>query len=111
MAKIKHLKSATSGKEKGQMTTEKLVAQSLARRFPLYESGRNLVGFLKGMVSSGLTDHITDLLRGHSREMQKEITDSIRIHILWGEVDLVGLRHVDDELEKIFDWYDEDILF
>lgn len=111
MAKIRHLKSATSGKKKDQKAVNLMIAQSLARRFPLFEPGRNLVGFLKGMVSSGLTDHITDLLRGYSREMQKEITNSIRIHILWGEVDLVGLRHVDDELEKIFDWYDEDILY
>lgn len=89
---------------------ENLVAQSLSERFPLFESGRNVVGFLKGMVSSGLTDFITDLLRGHSREMQNEIADSIRIHVIWGEIDLTGVRHVDDELERIFDWLDDDII-
>jgi hypothetical protein len=45
-------------------------------------------------------------LRGHTREMQGEIADSIRIYIVFQEIDLTGVRHVDDELEKIFEMYD-----
>lgn len=109
MAKNKKSKSDKKDKEKVQKDIEQLVARSLARRFPLFETGRCVVGFLKGMVSSGLTDCITDLLRGHSREMQNEIADSIRIYCLWQEIDLTGVKHVDDVLEKIFDWYDDDL--
>ena len=97
--------------KKDQQTLERLFAQSLARRFPIYEISRCTIGFLRGMVSQALTDHIADFLRGYGREMQNAICDSIRIHILWGEIDLVGVKHVDDELEKIFDWYDEDVSF
>lgn len=109
MAKRKTIKAAKNGKEKVQKDIEQIVAESLAKRFPLYESGRCVVGFLKGMVSSGLTDCITDLLRGHSREMQNEIADSIRIYCLWQEIDLTGVKHVDDVLERIFEWFDNDI--
>ena len=69
--------------KKDRETLDCMADQYMARKFPLFESGRNVVGFLKGMVSSGLTDCITDLLRGHSREMQNEIADSIRIYCLW----------------------------
>lgn len=111
MANKKRQKTAMSNIEKDRKIIENLVAQSLAKRFPLFEAGRNTVGFLNGMVSQALTDHITDLLRGHTREMQGEICDSIRIYVLWGEIDLTGVQHVDDALEKIFDWYDEDVSF
>ena len=124
MAKTKFKKTAHGTKSEGsvalgqeemikrdQQTLEHLFAQSLARRFPLYESGRCTIGFLNGMVSQALTDHITDFLRGHSRDMQNAICDSIRIHVLWGEIDMVGVKHVDDALERIFDWYDEDVSF
>ena len=107
MAKQNTKKSALSGKEKDQKRIEQLVARSLAEKFPLYEAGRNVVGFLKGMVSKDLTDSITDLLRGHSREMQCEIADSIRIYVLWQEIDLTGVQHVDDALERIFDMFDQ----
>jgi len=93
--------------KKGQQTIERLVAQSLAQRFPLYETGRNTVGFLNGMVSQELTDRITDLFRGHSRAMQGEIADSIRIYVLYQAVDLTGVKHVDNELLEIFDIYDQ----
>ena len=69
----KQKKVALSDIEKDQQTIKRLVAQSLAKKFPLYEAGRNTVGFLNGMVSQELTDRITDLFRGHSREMQNEI--------------------------------------
>lgn len=111
MANKKRQKTAMSDIENDRKIIENLVAQSLAKRFPLFEAGRNTVGFLNGMVSQALTDHITDLLRGHTREMQGEICDSIRIYVLWGEIDLTGVQHVDDALEKIFDWYDEDVSF
>lgn len=111
MAKFNHSKSDKNGKEKVQKDIEQIVAESLAKRFPLFEAGRNTVGFLNGMVSQALTDHITDLLRGHTREMQGEICDSIRIYVLWGEIDLTGVQHVDDALEKILNWYDEDVSF
>ena len=96
--------------KKGQQTIERLVAQSLAQRFPLYETGRNTVGFLNGMVSQELTDRITDLLRGHSREMQNEIADSIRIYVVYQAIDLTGVMHVDNELLEIFDLYDSILL-
>ena len=96
-------------KGKVQLDFEHMVAQSLAEKFPLYEAGRNVVGFLKGMVSEGLTDSITDLLRGHSREMQCAIADSIRIYVLWQVIDLTGVKHVDDALERIFDLYNDDL--
>ena len=102
--------SVTLGQEelikRDRETLERLTPQFLARKFPLYEAGRNVVGFLDGMVSYAITERVTDLLRGHTREMQGEIADSIRIYILFQEIDLTGVRHVDDELEKIFEMYD-----
>ena len=92
-------------KEKGQQTVEHMTAQSLEQRYPLYEDGRNVVGFLK-IMGKELTERITDLLRGHSRKMQGAIADSIRIYIVYETVDLTGVKHVDDELLKIFDMYD-----
>ena len=106
MAKNKQSKSAKNGKEKVQKDIEQIVAESLARKFPLYEAGRNVVGFLNGMVTNAITERVTDLLRGHTREMQGEIADSIRIYIVFQEIDLTGVRHVDDELERIFEMYD-----
>ena len=103
--------SVTLGQEelikRDRETLEHMFAQYIARKFPIYEAGRNVVGFLKGMVSEGLTDSITDLLRGHSREMQCEIADSIRIYVLWQVIDLTGVQHVDDALERIFDMFDQ----
>jgi len=93
-------------KEKGQQTVERMTAQSLEQRYPLYEDGRNVVGFLK-IVSKQLTERITDLLRGHSREMQGAIADSIRIYVVYETIDLTGVKHVDDELLEIFDLYDQ----
>ena len=110
MAKVKKAKPASGGKEKDQQTIDRMVAQSLAKRFPLFEAGRNTVGFLNGMVSQALTDHITDLLRGHTREMQGEIADAIKIYVIFQEIDLVGVKHVDDELLEIFDMYDSILL-
>lgn len=92
--------------KKDQQAIERLFAQSLAQRFPLYEAGRNTVGFLKGMVSQELTDRITDLLRGHSRAMQEEIADCIRIYVVYRDIDLTGVKHVDDELLEIFEQFD-----
>ena len=106
MANSSKTKSAKSGKEKVQKDIEQIVAESLARKFPLYEAGRNVVGFLDGIVGNAITERVTDLLRGHTREMQGEIADSIRIYIVFQEIDLTGVRHVDDELEKIFEMYD-----
>ena len=94
-----------SGKD--QQAMERMNAQSLAQKFPLYEAGRNTVGFLKGMVSQTLTDRITDLFRGLCRKMQGEIADSIRIYVVYQTIDLTGVKHVDDELLEIFDSYDE----
>lgn len=105
--------SVTLGQEelikKDRETLDRMFARYIAWKFPLYEAGRNVVGFLKGMVSKDLTDSITDLLRGHSREMQCEIADSIRIYVLWQVIDLTGVQHVDDALERIFDWYNDDL--
>lgn len=105
--------SVTLGQEelikKDRETLDRMFARYIAWKFPLYEAGRNVVGFLKGMVSKDLTDSITDLLRGHSREMQCEIADSIRIYVLWQEIDLTGVQHVDDALERIFERYNDDI--
>ena len=106
MAK-KQKKIALGDIEKDQQAIERKVAQSLAQRFPLYEAGRNTVGFLNGMVSQELTDRITDLLRGHSREMQGEIADAIRIYVIYQEIDLTGVKHVDDELLAIFEMFDQ----
>lgn len=106
MAKFNHSKSDKNGKEKVQKDIEQIVAESLARKFPLFEAGRNVVGFLDGIVGNAITERVTDLLRGHTREMQGEIADSIRIYIVFQEIDLTGVRHVDDELEKIFEMYD-----
>lgn len=96
--------------KKDQQMLERIVAQSLARRFPLYEAGRVTVGFLSGMVSQALTDRITDLFRGHSRAMQSEIADAIQIYVIYQEIDLTGVKHVDDELLEIFDMYDSILL-
>lgn len=105
--------SVTLGQEelikKDRETLDRMFAEYIAWKFPLYEAGRNVVGFLKGMVSKDLIDSITDLLRGHSREMQCEIADSIRIYVLWQEIDLTGVQHVDDALERIFERYNDDI--
>ena len=106
MKKVNQSKSAKNGKEKVQKDIEQIVAESLARKFPLYEPGRNVVGFLDGIVGCAITERVTDLLRGHTREMQGEIADSIRIYIVFQEIDLTGVRHVDDELERIFEMYD-----
>lgn len=97
-------------KKKAQQNIERMVAQSLAQRFPLYEAGRNTVGFLNGMVSQKLSDRITDLFRGHSCAMQGEIADSIRIYVIYQEIDLTGVKHVDDELLEIFEMYDSILL-
>ena len=93
-------------KEKGQQTVERMTAQSLEQRYPLYEDGRNVVGFLK-IVSKQLTERITAPLRGHSHEMQGAIADSIRIYVVYETIDLTGVKHVDDELLEIFDLYDQ----
>lgn len=106
MAKNKKSKSDKKDKEKVQKDIEQIVAESLARKFPLFEAGRNVVGFLDGIVGYAITERVTDLLRGHTREMQGEIADSIRIYIVFQEIDLTGVRHVDDELERIFEMYD-----
>ena len=106
MTKFKNSKSDKKDKEKVQKDIEQIVAESLAKKFPLYEAGRNVVGFLNGMVTNAITERVTDLLRGHTREMQGEIADSIRIYVIFQEIDLTGVRHVDDELETIFEMYD-----
>ena len=120
MAKTNSKKSAASGTKregsvalgqeemikKDQETLDRMVAQALARRFPLYEAGRNTVGFLGGMVGNIITDRITDLLRGHTREMQGAIADSIAIYVFFREIDLTGVKHVDDELLEIFEMCD-----
>ena len=103
--------SVTLGQEelikKDRETLDRMFARYIAWKFPLYEAGRNVVGFLKGMVSKDLTDSITDLLRGHSREMQGEIADSIRIYVVYQAIDLTGIKHVDNELLEIFDMFDQ----
>ena len=120
MKKVKKIKSAASGTKregsvalgqeemimKDQETLDRMVARALARRFPLYEAGRNTVGFLGGMVGNIITDRITDLLRGHTREMQGAIADSIAIYVFFREIDLTGVKHVDDELLEIFEIFD-----
>ena len=110
MKKVNQSKSAENGKEKVQKDIEQIVAESLARKFPLYEPGRCVVGFLDGIVGCAITERVTDLLRGHTREMQGEIADSIRIYVIFQEIDLTGVRHVDDELEQIFQMYDHLLL-
>lgn len=92
-------------KEKDQQANERLFAQSLAQRYPIYEDGRNVVGFLK-IMRNELADRISDLLRGHSRAMQGEIADCIRIYVVYRDIDLTGVRHVDDELLEIFEQFD-----
>ena len=94
-------------KEKDQKTLERIFAQSLAKDFPLYEAGRNVVGFLSILGSKHLTERIADLLRGHCRKMQCKIADSIRVYVLWQSIDLIGVAHIDNELMDIFDELDE----
>ena len=94
--------------EKDQQAIERMNAQSLAQKYPLFEDGRNVVGFLQ-IMGKQFTERITDLLRGHSRKMQGEIADSIRIYVVYQTIDLTGVKHVDDELLEIFDSYDENI--
>ena len=106
MAKITKSKSDKKDKEKVQKDIEQIFAESLAKKFPLFEAGRNVVGFLNGMVTNAITERVTDLLWGHTREMQGEIADSIRVYVIFQEIDLTGVRHVDDELETIFEMYD-----
>ena len=105
MTKIIDSKSFKNGKEKDQEYYERMMAQALAKRYPLYESGRNVVGFMQ-ILGKPFTDRITDLLRGHSRRMQNDIADSIRIYVMFQEIDLTGVQHVDDALEEIFEMYD-----
>ena len=95
---------------KDQQDIERWFAQSLAKDFPLYEAGRNVVGFLSILGSKHLTERIADLLRGHCRKMQCKIADSIKIYVLWQSIDLIGFAHVDNELMDIFDELDECIL-
>ena len=104
----KEMATLKSKKVKDQQANERLFAQSLAQRYPIYEDGRNVVGFLK-IMGNELTERITDLLRGHSREMQGEIADSIRIYVLYQIVDLTWLRRIDDELLEIFEMIDNNI--
>ena len=99
-------KCVQSGKEKDQKRLERMGVQSLAQRYPLFEDGRNVVGFLQ-IMSKQLTERITDLLRGHSREMQGDIADSIRIYVVYQAIDLTGIKHVDNELLEIFDMFDQ----
>ena len=106
MNKLDQNKAAQSGKEKDQKRIARMGAQSLAQRYPLFEDGRNVVGFLQ-IMSKQLTERITDLLRGHSREMQGEIADSIRIYVVYQAIDLTGVKHVDNELLEIFDMFDQ----
>lgn len=106
MAKITKSKSDKKDKEKVQKDIEQIFAESLAKKFPLFEAGRNVVGFLNGMVTNAITERVTDLLRGHTREMQGEIADAIRVYVIFQEIDLTGIRHVDDELDTIFEMYD-----
>ena len=101
---MKRSNKAKTGKD--QLTFERMAAQSLAQRYPLFEDGRNVVGFLQ-IMSKQLTERITDLLRGHSREMQGEIADSIRIYVVYQAIDLTGVKHVDNELLEIFDMFDQ----
>lgn len=96
--------------EKAQQMSERKMAQSLAKEFPLFEAGRNVVGFLSILGSKHLMERITDLFRGHSRKMQGKIADSIRMYVLWQSIDLTGVAHVDNELMDIFDELDERIL-
>lgn len=103
----KKIKSSKDGKKKAQQMIERKMAQSLAKEFPLFESGRNVVGFLGIVGCKHLTERIADLLRGHSRKMQGKIADSIRIYVLWQSIDLTGIAHVDNELMDIFDEFDE----
>lgn len=110
MSSNKEYKSAQGGKKKSQKDIERLFAQSVARKFPLYEAGRNVVGFLNGVVSNAITERVTDLLRGHTREMQGEIADAIKIYVIYQEIDLTGVKHVDNELLEIFDMYDSVLL-
>ena len=42
----------------------------------------------------------------HCRRMQSEIADAIQMYVIYQEIDLTGVRHVDDELETIFEMYD-----
>lgn len=106
MKKLNQTKAAQSGKEKDQKRLERMGVQSLAQRYPLFEDGRNVVGFLQ-IMNKQLTERITDLLRGHSREMQGEIADSIRIYVVYQAIDLTGIKHVDKELLEIFDMFDQ----
>ena len=92
--------------KKIQHDIERMNALSLAQRFPLYEDGRNVVGFLQ-IMGNQFTERITDLLRGHSRRMQGEIADSIRIYVVYQTIDLTGVKHVDNELLEIFDLYEQ----
>ena len=92
--------------EKDQQAIDRMVAQSLAQRYPIYEDGRNVVGFLK-IMRNELADRISDLLRGHSRAMQGEIADCIRIYVVYQAIDLTGIKHVDNELLEIFEMYDQ----
>lgn len=103
---MKQKKTAQGGKGKDQQTVERLNAQSLAQKYPLYEDGWNVVGFLQ-IMGKQFTERITDLLRGHSRLMQGAIADSIRIYVVYQTIDLTGVKHVDDELLEIFDLYDQ----
>lgn len=105
MANNKRQKIAMSDIEMDRKRIENLFAQALAKRYPLFEAGRNVVGFMQ-MLGKPFADRITDLLRGHSRRMQNDIADSIRIYVMFQEIDLTGVRHVDDELEEIFEMYD-----
>lgn len=93
--------------EKVRQMSECMLALSLAKEFPLFESGRIVVGFLSILGSKHLKERITDLFRGHDRRMQNAIADSIRIYVLWQSIDLTGVAHVDNELMDIFDELDE----
>ena len=94
-------------KKKDQKDIERLVAQSLARRFPLYGAAKNVVGFLSILGSKHLTERIINLFRSYNRQTQNLIADSIRIYVLWQSIDLLGIGDIDNELQKIFDEYDE----
>ncbi|MBR1449289.1 MAG: hypothetical protein IJ588_11170 [Prevotella sp.] len=68
--------------------------------YPLYEEGRCLVGFLKG-IDTAVINRLTHFLRVHDRKRQKLIVADIRDYIMDRLKFFTGNRKFDNEMDQI----------
>ncbi len=110
--KSNNRKSAAGGiKAEGTVGFERenrYIRNLVNRRYPLYEPGRCLVGFMR-KTDEEIAEHIGDLLRGHDRLMQEDIVECLRVYIIYKSLALTFVKHVDAQLLNIIDMIDQKI--